>query len=292
MDVVRISDGLGNQMFQYAFAKKIQLLTGKKVFLDTRYINNEDVRMQNGRDGFHEKCDVREYGLNHFKITLPIADSKDLYKWRFISQRNIFEWILCELSQRYLWPWQYRNEDLKKIVFEKRDRIYSIYYYGYFFDLRYYDDIKNILRKEFQLKNFVQLPLELYRVLQSDVTVGIHIRRGDFTKLSRDISKNEYYPRAIKKIEEYIKDPVYLVFSDDIKWVKENMEINGRKIYVSEMKFTDFQELTIMKHCKHNIIANSTFSYWGAYLNNNPQKIVVCPRRWKKDIIPHEWISI
>lgn len=292
MDVVRISDGLGNQMFQYAFAKKIQLLTGKKVYLDTRYINNEDVCMQNGRDRFHEKCDAREYGLNHFKITLPVADNKDLFRWRFMSQRNILEQVFFDFSEKYLWPWQYRNEDLKKITFKKRDQIYSIYYYGYFFDLRYYDDIRNILRKEFQLKEPVRLPSELYRVLKNDITVGIHIRRGDFTRLSRDISQNEYYPRAVKKMEEYVKDPVYLVFSDDIEWVKENMEINARKIYVSEMGFSDFQELAIMKHCKHNIIANSTFSYWAAYLNNNPQKIVICPRRWKKDIIPKEWISI
>lgn len=72
MDVVRISDGLGNQMFQYAFAKKIQILTGKKVCLDIRYINNEDVYMQNGKDWFHDKCDFREYGLDNFKITLSI----------------------------------------------------------------------------------------------------------------------------------------------------------------------------------------------------------------------------
>ena len=91
---------------------------------------------------------------------------------------------------------------------------------------------------------------------------------------------------------EYIKNPVYLVFSDDIKWVKEHIKIDARKIYVSEMNFSDFQELTIMRYCKHNIIANSTFSYWAAYLNNNPEKIVICPRRWKKGIIPKEWISV
>lgn len=170
--------------------------------------------------------------------------------------------------------------------------MYSTYYYGYFFELEFYDDIRNILQKEFQLKKPVCLPTELYKVLRNDITVGIHIRRGDFIRLSRDISLKEYYPKALKKMGEYIKNPVYLVFSDDIKWVKEHIKIDARKIYVSEMNFSDFQELTIMRYCKHNIIANSTFSYWAAYLNNNPEKIVICPRRWKKGIIPKEWISV
>lgn len=291
MNVVRISDGLGNQMFQYAFAKKLQMLTGEKVYLDIRYINNEDIYLHN-EDWFHAKCDRREFGLDNFRITLPIADESKLLRWKFIAQRNVLEQVLYKLSQKYLVPWQYRDEDIKKIVFRKKDKIYSTYYRGYFFKLSYYDDIRKTLQKEFQLRTPVCLPSELFKIMRSDVTVGLHIRRGDFTRLSRDISGKEYYPKALKRMEEYIKDPVYLVFSDDIEWVKENIEIDARKFYISEMNFSDSQEFTIMRYCKHNIIANSTFSYWAAYLNSNPQKIVICPKRWKTDIIPKGWMSI
>jgi hypothetical protein len=110
--------------------------------------------------------------------------------------------------------------------------------------------------------------------------------------LNRDISHKDYYPKAITFIKDKIDNPTFLVFSDDVEWVKKNMEIGERVIYVSDMGFKDYEELAIMKHCRHNIIANSTFSYWAAYLNANPDKIVICPKRWKSEIIPSEWRKI
>lgn len=128
--------------------------------------------------------------------------------------------------------------------------------------------------------------------MKNENTVSIHVRRGDFVKLFWDISKSDYYARALQRIKALIKDPIYMIFSDDIMWVKENMPIDGRKLYISEMGFKDYEELMIMKHCKHHIMANSTFSYWAAYLNRNPDKVVICPKHWKNSAIPQEWILI
>lgn len=294
MNVVRISDGLGNQMFQYAFARKIQFISGKKVYLDTRFINHEDVFRQNGKDTFHKKCDYRKYGLEHFNIILPKAEADMLRQWKFIERKNGTEKLLCNLSKRHLWPWWYNEEDEngQRELFKLRTSICPVYFRGYFFDIRYYDDIRRILQREFRVKIPINLPLNIYQSLQTDNTVGLHIRRGDFTKLSRDISQTEYYPNALRKMNASVDNPVYMVFSDDIEWVKENIEISGRRFYISEMGFSDYEELTIMKHCRHDIIANSTFSYWAAYLNNNSNKIVICPKRWKNGIIPKEWIRI
>ena len=290
MNVVRISDGLGNQMFQYAFARKISILTGKKVYLDTRFINNEDM-VQNGNNAyFRDKLGHREYGLMHFNISLPVADEKIMSQWKYLQQSNYVDKFFYGFSLMNKWIWQYQNEELNFNGKLSKFRLaFPTYYQGYYFDMKYYDDIKGILQHEFSLKKKIKLPPDFRAILSNENTVSLHVRRGDFLKLNRDISSSGYYDKAVKFVESQIDRPVYLIFSDDIDWVNNNMEISGEKIFVSSMGFRDYEELTIMKHCKHNIIANSTFSYWGAYLNDNEDKIVVCPKNWRSQIIPKNW---
>lgn len=295
VDIVKITDGLGNQMFQYAFALRLHIVSGRKVYLDTRFINHEDKSAKERGDWFYQNCDRRKYGLEHFRITLPKANENILKKWKFVNQRNNMEKFVYDLSQNNLWFWRVKDEDrvgLGNTLSLLKNHICPTYFQGYYFDLRYFDEIRPFLQKEFCLKKPILLTSHLRKILEGNNTVGIHIRRGDFTRVSRDISQKNYYPKAIAAMKEYVEDPVYLVFSDDIEWVKKNLEITGKKIYVSGMVDSDYEEFAIMKHCKHHIIANSTFSYWAAYLNSNPYKVVVCPKRWKTSIIPKEWINM
>ncbi len=290
MNVVRISDGLGNQMFQYAFARRLQIDTGKPVSLDIRYINNEDI-FYNREDNFQlKKNDYRRFGLDHFKVRLNIADEKELRHWKYLCHNGMGHKGISALAQKGLWPWGFCNEACDEAA--AKGRHFPVYYKGYFFHLKYYDDVKEILQKEFVLKNKLHLPGELKEILKENQTIAIHVRRGDFLKWNRDLSQKDYYPRAVKLMSEKIEKPVYLVFSDDIKWVKENIKTDARTIYVSEMGFEDYEELAIMKHCQHYIIANSTFSYWAAYLSRNANKTVICPKHWKSDIIPEDWIKL
>lgn len=289
MNIVKITDGLGNQMFQYAFARKLQIDTGKPVFLDVRYINNEDVIARRENNYSIAKNSFRKYGLDNFKISLTVADEHTLSHWNYLDHTGSVHKKIYALAKNRLWPWRYCDEDLNGINI---NTCLPMYYKGYFFNLKYYDSIKNVLQKEFILKNKMSFSSELRDILKHDNTVSIHVRRGDFLKLNRDISQKDYYPKAIKLIDEKVENPTYLVFSDDVEWIKENLKIAGKKVYVSDMGFSDYQELMIMKHCKHNIIANSTFSYWAAYLNPNQDKIVVCPKHWKTGIILKDWISI
>lgn len=294
-DIVKITDGLGNQMFQYAFALQLQRASGRKVYLDIRFINHEDKIAREGKSWFYQNCDRRKYGLEHFKITLPKANTNILKKWQFVNQENNKEKLVYDLVQNDLWFWQWKDEDqigVENTLSLLKNHIRPTYFQGYFFDLRYYDEVRPLLQKEFCLKKPIYLSMRLKKILEGTNSVGIHIRRGDFTRVSRDISQKNYYPKAIKVMNEYVEDPTYFVFSDDINWVKNNLEIKGRKIYISEMGFSDYEEFTIMKHCSNHIIANSTFSYWAAYLNRNLRKIVVCPKRWKTGIIPKDWISV
>ncbi len=274
MDVVRISDGLGNQMFQYAFARKWNITTGHRVYLDTRFINNEDLFAKGRNPQLKGKLAERKYGLAHFKTALPEAD-KDILS-------------CCENLYKWFGQFKVETENFYDAIYQNRIKV-PTYYQGYFFDLRYYDDIRMLLQREFSLREKIKLPYELKKTLNRENTVSVHIRRGDFLKLNRDISGSGYYERAFAYMEERLASPFYLIFSDDMEWVKDNMDIPGQKCYVSGMEFADYEELTIMKHCKHNIIANSTFSYWAAYLNANKGKIVVCPKRWRTATIPESW---
>lgn len=292
MYVVKVTDGLGNQMFQYAFAKKLQMVTEKKVYLDTRYINHEDMVERGAESHFISQCGFRQYGLNHFKTKLPIADNRVLCRWEYLKQRNLYENIVFQLAQNNIWFWKYINEANSSNIIQQENVKNSTYVEGFFFDIKCYDDIKHFLQKDFRLVEKIHLPRELKYILQNENTVSLHIRKGDFTYLSRDISEKPYYSNAIKWVEKNIEKPFYLVFSDDIKWVKRNIPLAEQKLYVSDMRFADYEELTIMKHCKHNIIANSTFSYWAAYLNSHEDKKVICPKNWRKSIIPKEWIEL
>lgn len=277
MDIVRISDGLGNQMFQYAFARKWNIMTGHRVYLDTRFINNEDLFARGRNPQLRGKLADRKYGLSEFKTALPTAKEEVLSRCE-----KLYQWFGRHKSE---------DEDFYEAVFQNKEKL-PAYYQGYFFDLRYYDDIRTVLQHEFSLKEKMKLPRELREILAGENTVSVHIRRGDFLKLNRDISGSGYYERAFACMEERVPSPFYMVFSDDVDWVKANLEFPGEKLFVSGMGFADYEELTIMKHCKNNIIANSTFSYWAAYLNANPEKIVVCPKGWRIRTIPDEWAGV
>lgn len=291
MNIIKISDGLGNHMFQYAFARKLQIDTGKRVYLDTRFINNEDIVARQEDRHQSKKNSYREYGLDKFKIKLNKADDNMLKRWKYLTSDGMMQSQIYKMAKIGVWPWRYYDETLAGAR-SQYTYFFPTYYKGYFFHLKYYDDIRPILQKEFVLSEKIRIFPLLKKVLQKQNTVSIHVRRGDFLRLNRDISQKVYYPKALVCMSNKVPNPCYLVFSDDIEWVKSNIEFTGSPIYISEMGFQDYEELMIMKHCKHNIIANSTFSYWAAYLNSNPNKVVICPKRWKTDIIPKDWISL
>ena len=134
--------------------------------------------------------------------------------------------------------------------------------------------------------------------------IGVHIRRGDFlnSKYSREFgtfSTNEYYLQAISYMKEKFPDALFCFFSNDIQWVKENIKTD-KAIYIEKNMFANYQnwyDMFLMSECKHNIIPNSTFGWWGAWLNRNSEKIVIAPKKWRTrweatDWCPPEWILL
>lgn len=181
----------------------------------------------------------------------------------------------------------------------------SAYYLGYWQTEKYFSDIRSKILEAFTFPplaedNKNQVTIESIRRKNS---ISIHVRRGDYMKIgnTQGICTPDYYVKALKMMLEKTKPDVFLVFSDGIEWCKENLsEYFGDTpvVYVDWNTGPEsFRDIQLMSNCKHNIIANSSFSWWGAWLNQNGSKIVIAPSRWMNnkgwaDIIPQSWNTI
>ena len=178
---------------------------------------------------------------------------------------------------------------------------------GYWQGERYFNDYEKEIRNDFRfIKLLDKKNRDILNIINKTNSVSIHIRRGDYvfdkkTKEFHGLLPVEYYKKAIKIINKKIKNSKYFVFSDDPEWVKNNLKIDSA-IYIYWNKGRkNYIDMQLMSNCKHNIIANSSFSWWGAWLNCNPNKIVVAPQKWfnnakaqkeSTDLIPKTWKKI
>jgi hypothetical protein len=279
MIITKLQGGLGNQMFQYAIGRNLTIRNNSTLKLDTDYyVNNK----------------LFQYGLGHFNITENIASTDEIKKYY-----NKFNKIL-DLFLPFT---------RKKIIFEKNlnfdEGLLSLkdnhYLYGYWNNEKYFKNIRSELLQEFRIKQLSRDAQEILERINKNSSTAIHIRRGDYltakhSKIFASISL-EYYKMAIKKIAAKDGNPFFYIFSDDIEWVKNEFKPDFPFELVSRHNLKNYEELYLMSRCKNNIIANSTFSWWGAWLNNNSDKIVIAPKKWyvkntANDLIPEDWIKI
>ena len=258
MITVRIFGGLGNQMFQYAAGRSLSKKYGVKLKLDTSFFKSNK---------------ERKFLLDKFDVSEDIVISHDMTLFNSKLVRKV-------LAMIKLPKWYHRNysNTFQSDFFNLPDNAYID---GYFQDERYFKDIKDILVKEF-LPSFVlsdeyKLWLE---TIKSSNSVSIHVRRGDYL-LKKNIEVHgvlgvDYYERAVSKINKNVEHPKFFIFSDDEQWCIENIipiTKNGQIVKIrSENR--DVEELILMSKCKHNITANSSYSWWGAWLNQNENKII------------------
>lgn len=281
---IYFSGGLGNQMFQYALYIVLKL-QDKNVKANISYCDRP------GKDDFRlSKVFPR---INFQYSTLE-------------NEKDMFVEIGNELSviNGYL----IYDERMNKGMTKEASKYLLGFDCGIIKGLHQTAFFASLVRDEL-LNEFSFMEKKEKKLLDIIKTIGnqsvsIHIRRGDYIKEDNivhygNICTFEYYKNAINYIEEKIDNPQYYVFSDDIKYVQENFIIEGA-IYVTPDMFDfyeDWYDMCLMSKCKHNIIANSTFSWWGAWLNQNPSKIVIAPKKWINtyeyiDIYPKEWITI
>jgi hypothetical protein len=288
MVLFQLMGGLGNQMFQYAAAKSLSLESNIPVKFFFRDTN---------------KNAPRDYGLHVLSCNLPRATNCEIE--RYLPPNRIIQRL------NNLFP--FRNE---KLVFkEKNDFIFDpsffdvqneALYYGFWQTENYFSKYEDEIRRDF---NFSVKPSflnsELIIKLKLQQSVAVHIRRGDYvsqleTNELHGICPIKYYIDSIEYVTERLDKPIFYFFSDDIDWVRNNFSYLSRAFFVDfNGGISSYEDLRLMSLCKHNIIANSSFSWWGAWLNSNPEKIVIAPKMWMTnimsdtvDIIPKSWITI
>ena len=160
--------------------------------------------------------------------------------------------------------------------------------------------IKEDLVKNLRLKNISKNLKEKINLIKNNTSVSVHLRRGDYlssqVKNHIGVCSMDYYVNAIENISIKHKDAVFYIFSDDILWCRQNLKTNKETIFVGN-EFKSEEAFEMMKNCRHNIISNSTFSWWAAWLNSNPNKMIIAPKTWyvsnpNKSPAPSEWLKL
>lgn len=287
MIVVKINGGLGNQMFQYALCLSLMHLN-KDVKVDVRRykkVISEDRQLQ------LEKI---------FNIELRLAKENEIYQLADVNPRIISK------IRRYVFGRQ-RPETFYQEKPSCIDNVPNIvalehaYLEGFWHNEMYFQDIKSIIHDAFSFK----IPLnksskKMKEIILNSNSVSIHVRRGDYLNHS-DVCRvldMDYYTRAMQIMQNRVSSPTFFVFSDDIEWCRNNMENGGVYFIDCNTEVNDcHMDMHLMSFCKHNIIANSTFSWWGAWLNRNPDKLVIQPEKWNfhevdLDRAPQNWIKV
>lgn len=271
MVIVKIRSGLGNQLFQYAYARALKE-RGYNVYLDFE-TPNVDVS-----DDYSYRI-IRETTIQRFNISLDNIDVMKSIRFRYVRKKTRIDREIFELARIGLWPFRYFDKDLGF-----SDELYNppkeCYIEGCFQNIKYFACISDILLQELTLKDEIIINQKLKRVLEQDNTVSLHVRRGDYIRHGLELPAL-YYKRAIQRMKEHYKAPHLLIFSDDVEWVRKNLKPDMECDFVDDYgSFRDYEQLVLMSMCKSNIISNSTFSWWGAWLNRNSEKVVIAPTKW------------
>lgn len=292
MNRVAIYGGLGNQMFQYALCAALNQKGVKSRILFSHYLYSFHHNGFNLGNAFRIKLDLPSTILNMI-----------LTYGGFIYKNRISGFFLKRMVVSYR---ERKNKYLEKEEFEFDPEVFNQQgktLVGIWQAEAYFTDIKELIVREFEFRKPAdKINRELIKKIVNSNSVSIHIRRGDYLNdrwknILGVIRGTVYYDNAVNFIIGKVENPQYFVFSDDIKWAKENLKLDNC-IYVNHNKGRNsYIDMFLMSICKHNIIANSTFSWWGAWLNKNPEKIVTIPEKWIigkncKQMYPAQWVRI
>ena len=291
MKIVKVKGGLGNQMFQYSFALLLKQKTDEIVKLD----------MSSFQDLI--KDPVRKPRLLKYSISLPLASEKDISKVCLLKHSGnmlSFKYRLKTLMEDKINS-RYFREKNRAYISPQRILGYS-YYDGYWQSWKYIDkvwkDVKNDFVPNYEINVETQ---KMISIVENSNSVFVGIRKGDYSAEKEHYGSfgNSYYQKAMDYISKRVNNPQFYVFSNDIPWVKKNIDFSDRNVVFREPEdiVDDFEDLLIMAACKHSIIINSTYHWWGARMNDNKNKIVVAPKRWffddkPIDIIPTNWVRL
>ena len=292
--IVRIKGGLGNQLFCYAAARRLSIVNNAELVIDdvTGFIRDFEYR--------------RSYSLDNFNILCKKASSKELLEPFGLIRRKLFKYMesLKPFENRSFIEQEFPDFDLRLINLHFKN---DTYIDGLWQSERYFSDVEDIIRCDLKIKPPIDKKnKEFFQLIKSKNSIGLHIRRFQKSDSSVTNLVERYYTEAIKVIYQQIKTPFFVVFSDDINYAKTLLDfLPDNHIYISHNSDNNsaYADLWLMSHCEHFITANSTFSWWGAWLGGSSEKrIILFPRLsedkkylWSWDFryqMPSNWIPI
>jgi Glycosyl transferase family 11 len=291
MIIVKLKGGLGNQMFQYAVGRHLA------------EVHNAELKMDISAYDYDGPI---EYALEPFNVQESFATQNEVKKLTEAKQNSFANRLHNMLHRHQKKPHsfiQWNKIGYNPNILKLSD---GVYLEGYWQSEKYFVDIKHIIRNEFAIKETqTGKNREIAEHIMSSESVSLHVRRGDYVD-SQSVGNNQdpcsldYYYSCIDNILQKVNNPVFFVFSDDIQWCRDSLKLSDTAVYVDHNDFDKgYEDMRLMSQCRHNIIANSTFSWWAAWLNNNENKIILAPKKWftKKtyttdDLIPARWIKI
>lgn len=261
MIITKITGGLGNQLFQYAVGKAVADYQNVPLKLDISIY--ETYGLHNG------------FRLDQFYCNLDIASNREIRKKKGPS--NLIGWLLRASGILRTYYREKRRNILDLKIFERS----SLYLDGYWQNEKYFLDIRDQLSKEFQPKYPLSSVAAVYgKEIKDSCSVSVHVRRGDFLDHAHiGALEVSYYRKAVSRIVSEVESARFYIFSDDPDWCRENLGFIENSVFVTDT-VSEIDDFMLMRYCKHNIIANSSFSWWSAWLNNNPGKIVTAPAKW------------
>jgi hypothetical protein len=298
MVIVRLRGGLGNQLFQFAAG----------------FALSQHLHVEYKLDPYtYTKHKYRKLELGHFNIPFELASPTELDS--YVGKGKLIRYL--NKRENYL--------RCPKVVAQPHYHFYDdffslpadIYLSGYWQSEKYFQNVSNQIVDMYQPKERLDSKnLELIQQLDECNSIAIHVRRGDYTSGTYSGFfgglTNDYYQDAVKLIYERVSNPSFFIFSDNPEWCRKNLNIK-EAVYVDHNKGDgSYKDLVLMSKAKHNVIANSTFSWWGAWLNQNASKLVVAPKQWfqksyndqpgaaiygsryynTKDLIPETWLKV
>jgi hypothetical protein len=290
MIIVQLKGGLGNQLFQYAAGLSLARHHGVPVKVDVNELKQPDELIGT----------LRNYELQHLLAPPQIANPQEIHS---LTKSN----VIINYFRKTLPSFRRIIYNEKRFEFDpnffKAGK--NIYLKGYRQSEKYFHSISKEIHATFQLKPTLTGNIaDFANAINKKESVSVHIRRGDYNNSAvndyHGIASESYYQQAIDRLICSLENPSFYVFSDNIDWIKQNLQFAGQVEFVSgSISKTHYEDFYLMSRCKHNIIANSSFSWWAAWLNSNPDKKIIAPLKWfnnapynTSDLIPKDWIRL
>lgn len=287
MIISAISDGMGNQLFRYAAGRSLALHHNTSFKLDT--------------------SEAPKLSLSYFEAPITIATKQEVnnYLGFFGKMSKRHRRIACKVIHLFLPASKLRYYNQPNFEYDKNflKGGNNSYLKGWWQSEKFFQPYADQIRKDLVVKKeYIKNVEDIANQMARENSVSLHIRRGDYLSPHFNYLVNltlDHYYKAIDLIAQKNKDVRLYLFSDDPQWLKENFSTNFPfEIVSGNFAKTDIEDFYLISQCKHNVIANSTFSWWAAWLNANPDKIVIAPAKWlhtntdTSDIVPDSWIKI